>query len=238
MKIQLNHPILLFTFVLLPVSSFADSNNITRVEHPYVQPQETELTLSSLYQKDSNPSKGYVLKHTLGLGKSLNERWFAKVSVTGKKDREQSFDISSYEAELKWQITEQGEYDTDYGMIVSFESEEDINIKGLSLELLAEKQLGKWITTANFKGIYEQGSNIESEVEPLLAIQTKYRYKASFEPAIEAYLGELNNGIGPVLTGVKRLAPGKKLKWEVGVILGIDKDSVDQTYRALLEYEF
>ena len=77
-----------------------------------------------------------------------------------------------------------------------------------------------------------------ASVGPLLAIQTKYRYKASFEPAIEAYLGKLNNGIGPVLTGVKRLAPGKKLKWEVGVILGIDKDSADQTYRALLEYEF
>lgn len=239
MKIQFNPSIIiLLTAIAHPVAGFADSNNITRIEHPYVQPQEIELTLASLYQKNNDPDKGYVLKHKLSVGKTINEHWLVEAAISGKKNREQSFDVSSYEAELKWQITEQGEYSADYGILFSYENEQDIDIKGLSITLLAEKQLGNFITTANLKGIYEQGVNIENEIEPSLALQTKYRYKASFEPSIEAYFGELNKGIGPVISGVKRLGTGKKLKWEVGVILGMDKDSSDQTWRSLLEYEF
>jgi len=229
---------LLLSSLLSPASLFADSNSISKIEHPYIQPHEREISLLSLYQKDKDPSKNHVLKHKLSLGKALSDKWFAEIAVSGKNDSSQNFQASSYEAELKWQITEQGEYSADYGLLFEYENEHDIDIEEVSIGLLAEKQFGKWVGTTNLSGIYEWGKDINNEFETTVAIQAKYRYKPTLEPAIEFYSGELNKGIGPVLTGTQRLAPGKKLKWELGVIWGIDEDSPDQTYKALLEYEF
>ena len=225
-------------FMLSPTTLFADTNSISKVEHPYIQPQEKEISLLSLYQQDKQSSKDQVLTHKLSLGRALSDNWFAEIAVTGKDTASQSFKASSYEAEVKWQITEQGEYSADYGLLFEFEHEHDIDVEEASVTLLAEKQFGKWVGTANLSGIYEWGKTIKNEFEILLAVQARYRYKPSLEPAIEIYSGELNKGIGPVLTGTQRLAPGKNLKWEFGVILGLDEDSPDQTYRASLEYEF
>jgi len=237
------HPIVKITLPLLllllkPVSLLADSNNISKIEHPYIQPQEKEISLLSRYHKDKDPNKGDVLKHTLSLGRALSDNWLAEIAVSGKKDSSQTFETSNYEAAVKWQITEQGEYSADYGLLFEYGNEHDINIKEVSVGLLAEKQFGKWIGTTNLAGIYEWGKDISNEFETTVAVQAKYRYKPTLEPAIEFYSGEFNKGIGPVLTGTKRLSPGKKLKWEFGIIWGIDRDSTDQTYRALLEYEF
>jgi len=224
--------------MLNPTALFADTSSISKVEHPYVQPQEKEISLLSLYQQDKQSSKDQVLTHKLSLGRALSDNWFAEIAITGKDDTNQSFKASIYEAELKWQITEQGEYSADYGLLFEFEHEQDIDVEEASVTLLVEKQFGKWAGTANFSGIYEWGKTIKNEFETLLAVQARYRYKPTLEPAIEFYSGELNKGIGPVLTGTQRLAPGKKLKWELGVIMGIDDDSPDQTYRGSLEYEF
>ncbi len=217
---------------------FSDGNSIGKVEHPYIQMQEKEITFSSFYQNDSDPKRDNILKHKLGFGWALSERWFAEINISGKKQPDESLTESSYEVELKHQLTEQGEYSADYGLLMGYENNDDINIEEVFVGLITEKQWGKWVGTTNITGIYEWGSDITNEFETRFAAQARYRYKASLEPAIELYSGEFNKGIGPVLTGFKRIAPGKKLFWEFGVIIGIDKDSPDQTYRALLEYEF
>jgi len=226
--------------LLLPYSMmvFADGNSIGKVEHPYIQAQEKEITFSSFYQNDSNPKKDNILKHKFGFGWALSEQWFAEINISGKHQPDESLTESSYEVELKHQLTEQGEYAADYGVLMGYEKEDDINIEEIFVTLITEKQWGKWVGTANLTGIYEWGENIHNEFETRIAAQARYRYKPNLEPAIELYSGEFNKGIGPVLTGSKRIAPGKKLLWELGVIIGVDKDSPDQTYRALLEYEF
>ena len=55
---------------------------------------------------------------------------------------------------------------------------------------------------------------------------------------MELYSSDADKGLGPVALGDIRLGNGKKLHWETGVIFGIDSDSPDQTWRALLEIEF
>ena len=220
-------------------SLYADSNSINKVEHPYVNSQEKEISFASFYQKDHNNTQNHTLKHKLSLGWAFSDKWFAEFNIAGKHNTiKQRFAESSYEIELKRQLTEQGQYTADYGVIFAYEKEDDINIEEVSINFLVEKQWGKWVGTANLKNIYEWGNDINNEFESALAAQAKYRYKASLEPAIELYAGEKNQGIGPVLTGFKRLAPGKKLFWEFGLILGLNQKSPDQTYRALLEYEF
>lgn len=59
-----------------------------------------------------------------------------------------------------------------------------------------------------------------------------------FEPALEFYSGQDVIGLGPVALGQVRFGKGRKLRWELGIIIGVDKDSQNQVWRAILEYEF
>ena len=107
-----------------------------------------------------------------------------------------------------------------------------------STALLIEKDWGRWTGTANLYGIYEFGSDIKNEFETALALQTRYRYSRNIEPALELYLGEDTQGLGPVIMGDIALGNARKIHWEGGVIFGIDNKTPDQTIRLLLEYEF
>ncbi len=86
--------------------------------------------------------------------------------------------------------------------------------------------------------IYELGDDIQNETETGLALQTRYRYSRSLEPAIELYMGEGSYGIGPVLLGNVRLDGRKQLRWETGVIAGLKDDTPDATFKFLIELEF
>ena len=104
--------------------------------------------------------------------------------------------------------------------------------------LIATRDFGKWIGTANAGLIYEWGPGIDNEIDSLLRLQARYRFKESLEPAIELHMGQDTVALGPALTGLRRLSPGKKLRWEAGIFWGVDNDSPDQTLKLGIEYEF
>ena len=216
----------------------ADGSNIDKVYHPYVQPLEKEIEWRALYQSDNDRKLDRVQKHRLGYGQSINERWFAEIYLIGEKNRDESFGIDEIELEALWQITEQGEFAADWGMLFEYERAIDENINELSASILTERQWGRWVGTANLGLIYEWGSAIDNELETALALQGKYRYSRAIEPAVELYSSEGGTGIGPVLLGSQRLGGRKQLRWEAGVIYGVDEDAPDRTYRLLLEFEF
>ena len=85
---------------------------------------------------------------------------------------------------------------------------------------------------------YERGDDIRNEWKSQLAAQLRYHYSVKFEPAVAFYSGQNIIGLGPVALGQFRFGKGRKLRWELGIIIGVDKDSPDQVWRAMLEYEF
>jgi len=232
----------LFLILLAGVSIqpplLADGSNIDKVYHPYVQPLEKEIELRALYQRDSDRQRDRARKYRLGYGQSINDNWFAEIYLIGEKSREESFDIDEIELEALWQITEQGEYSADWGMLFEYERAIDDNINEVSASVLTERQWGRWVGTANLALIYEWGSDIDNELETALALQGKYRYSRALEPAIEFYSSEGGQGVGPVLLGSQRLGGRKQLRWEAGVIYGVDDDAADRTYKLILELEF
>lgn len=226
-------------FCVYSANVSADGNSISRVENPYVQPGEKEITLSALHQRIPNPLEGdFVNQYKLSIGRAFSEKWFSEINIVGKHKDDHSSKLSSYEIEAKRQLTEQGEYSADYGLQLKYEDKHDVDIKEAEAMLIATRQWGKVVGTANLSLIYESGSAIKNEFEAATALQAKYRYKQELEPAIEFYSGQVTSGVGPVLMGSKRLAPGKRLNWEAGVIFGLNNSTADQTYRFLLEYEF
>jgi len=223
---------------LLPALAWADGAVVDKLYHPYVDAMETELEYRSLFQERQDNLTTPAQIHQFSIGRSIGERCFSEFYVVGTKDRSGDFDVEALEAELKWQITEQGEYAADWGMLFEYENELGKDIQEVTAGLLSEREFGRWSGTANLRLIYEWGGDINNEFESVLALQARYRRSPGFEPGIEFYSGQNTLGMGPVIQGTLSTGIRKKLHWETGVIFGMDHKSADTSVRFLLEYEF
>lgn len=224
----------------LPVATtlYADGSSIDKVYHPYVQLLEKEIEYRALYQQDSKPDADGRLRHILGYGQALSDRLFAEVYLIGIDQAGDSFSLEAYEAELKWQLTEQGEFDNDWGILFEFERDSSEDIWEASSTLIAAHTWSRWVATINLALIYEWGGDIDNEWETAFSAQLRYRNSERLEPAIEFYQGQDTQAIGPVLTGLWRFGGGRKLYWEFGAILGTNSETADVNWKLTLEYEF
>ena len=221
----------LLTLVGATGLSKADGLAIDKVYHPYVQPLERELEWR-IIQYDGKQ------KQRAGLGTSLSDRLFVEAYLIGEHEENESLKLSEYEIEVKWQLTEQGEYDADWGVVAELERSHNKDGWELAAGLLVEKEWGRWVAATNLWAIYEWGDAVKAEVETALAMQLRYRYSRYFEPALELYGGQDTRGAGPVFMGNIRLGSRKKIHWEAGVIVGLDGKTPSSTLRLLAEFEF
>ncbi|MDP6674916.1 MAG: hypothetical protein QGH93_08740 [Gammaproteobacteria bacterium] len=220
------------------MQAFADGAVVDKIYNPYVETLEREIEYRFIVQNDDSDSLDGVQLHRLGLGLSWTDRWFSEVYLIGERTNSDSLSVEAYELETKWQITEQGEFWADWGLLFELEAERDKSIWEYGTTLLTSKEWGRWVTTANLGLIYEWGSDIANEWETTLSVQGRYRLSEAFEPALEFYTGQDTKALGPVFTGLIRTGGRTKLRWEVGLIFGLDTASPDQTFRGLLEFEF
>lgn len=222
--------------MLIPLAAAADGIVVEHIYDPYVQPLETEIELRSILQSDD--ILGDVQKHSFGVGRSLSDRWAMEFYAIGSKTDGESISVDAYELEAKWQITEQGEFAFDWGMVFELERETGDDIWELSTALISSRDFGSWTGTANLGLVYEWGSGVEDEFETRFHLQARYRLKEALEPAIELHMGQDTVALGPALTGLRRLSPGKKFRWEAGIFWGLDTESPDQTFKLNFEFEF
>lgn len=222
--------------LLLPCFALADGIVIDRIYDPYVQPLETEIELRSVMQWDDDLGNGQF--HSLGIGRSLTDRWALEFYAIGARADDESLSINAYELEAKWQLTEQGEYAFDWGMVFELERASQFNIWEASSVLITSRDFGRWTGKANFGITYEWGPGVKDEFETELRMQARYRLREVFEPAVELHMGQDTKALGPAVTGLHRLSPGKKIRWEAGVFFGLDSISPDETLKLNFEYEF
>ncbi|NIA27395.1 MAG: hypothetical protein GWP02_05005 [Desulfobulbaceae bacterium] len=223
---------------LLPVLAVADGLVVDRIYEPYVQPLENEFEWRSIMQWDDG--LGGPQKHSFGIGRGWSERWATEVYVIGSRTNNESIAINAFELEARWQLTEQGEYAFDWGMVFELERETETVTNGweMSATLVSAREIGRWTGIANISLIYEWGSQVNNEFETALRMQARYRFKESFEPAVELHMGQGTVALGPAVGGLVRLSPGKKLRWQAGVFLGLDERSPNQTVELRFEYEY
>lgn len=252
--------------VLLPALVLAVANTaradgivVDRIYDPYVEYGETEIEWRATRLRDSDDEaftdellngeafseegleEEEILdglhRHRLGIGYGFSERWFGEVYLIGEGDKDESLNLKAVELEAKWQITEQGEYSADWGMLFELERETEVDMWEAAVTLISSREWGRWTGTANLEAIYEWGEE-EDELESELKLQGRYRWKPELEPALEFYAGQDTVGLGPVLLGDIKFGEGRRLRWEFGVIVGLTDESPDQSFRFLVEYEF
>ena len=234
----------LLFFVTVFASSqvaLADGVSIDKIYDPYVEQLEREIELRATFYEYDNDFEDFSL-HRLGLGASFAPNWFGEVYLIGEKEEDGTLTLDAYELEAKWQLTEQGEYAFDWGLLFEFEDRKNSDIFEFSTAVLTTYEINRWVTTSNIKLKYEWSDDVDNEFESALSLQTRYRYQQSLEFGLEFYGGEDTRSLGPVLTGGASLSGRKKMFWELGLQFGLDADdsslTPDYTFRALLEFEF
>ena len=235
---KLLHKIIIYCASLISCAiSLSAHAQIDKVYHPYVQPGERELEFRTNYQHDNDQRFDNIVKSRFALGYSITNQVMLETYLIAEKDSFGSYSLEAYELEAKWQMTEQGEYAADWGLLLELEKQRNKDSWESSAALLVEKELGPWSITTNLFTTYEYGSDVKNEWEASFASQLRYRLRKSFEPGFELYAAENTLGVGPIFMGTERLGL-KKIKWETGLIFALDGDSAAHTLRFLLEYEF
>jgi len=229
---------LAFILLLLSGQALADGTVVDKVYHPYVQPLEREFEYRFAYQKQAEHPDNNAMAQKLGYGFSIAERMALEFYVIADRVSPEDYKLSGYEVELRWMLTEQGEYGADWGLLFELERQNNLDNYEFSTGLLMEKEFGPTSLTLNALAVYEWGQTLESEVEAEFRLQYRYRWLPQVQPAIEFYAGENYKGAGPSMMGVHKFSGLEQLKWEFAVIFAIDASTVNNTLRFALEYEF
>lgn len=209
---------------------------IGRVYHPYVEQNERELEYGFTL-RDLNGER--ELLNRLGAGYTWNDKLFTEIYILTEDKTHEETQFSGYELEAKLQLTEQGEYWADWGLLFEVASAKDISSHEWAVGILWEKELSQnWVAAANAMLEYEYGSDIQDEFETALRGQLRYRYSPSIEPAFEFYVDDQDRAAGPALTGIIKLSGRKQLVWELGLMFGLDAKTPNNNLRGGFEFEF
>ncbi|MFT6593378.1 MAG: hypothetical protein ACJAU3_001445, partial [Zhongshania sp.] len=131
----------------------ADGLSVDKIYAPYVNSLEKELEYRlSKAEGGLQAPDGFIIQR-FGFGAALNDRIAleAYFSAQGQDDADR---LSGYELEARWQITEQGEYAVDWGAIVEYEHSRDSNVEEFAGKIVALKEWGAYVATANASLIY------------------------------------------------------------------------------------
>jgi len=233
-----------YTFLLLlgliHVPSYGRplETSVNKIYTPYVQQLENEIEFQLVIQEDTEEKFDDIQHHKIAYGQALNDKWFLEGILLGVNDSDHGFNIDGYEIELKRQLTEQGEYDNDWGLLFEIERERHADVWEFGATLIALHEFRNWTGLVNVGLIFESGSSIKSRFETELSAQLKYRYRSWFEPAIEFFKSDSVNAAGPSFAGRIRLGAGKSIFWNTAALISFDRSKPDAIYRFNIEYEF
>ncbi|MDP5144497.1 hypothetical protein [Rheinheimera baltica] len=224
--------------LLTSATVLADGRVVDKVYHPYVQPLEREFEYRALYQRQTDHPNNNAMAQKLGYGFSIADNMAVSLYLLAERVMPDDYTVSSYEAELRWMLTEQGQYSWDWGLLFELEHHQQTDNNEFTTGLLVEKEFENTSVTVNTFLVYEWGASIKNELETELRLQYRYRYLPALQPSIEVYAGEGYKGAGPGFMGVHKFSPTRQLKWEAAVVFALDNDTIDRTVRFALKYEF
>jgi predicted subunit of tRNA(5-methylaminomethyl-2-thiouridylate) methyltransferase len=223
--------------LLASSSVIADGVVVDKVYHPYVTANEQSVEWRFLSSETDTNNR---LGQRIGYGFSMSPNLILETYIIAERDRSDDFLVQAIETELRWMITEQGQYWADWGALFEVEAAERDGGRNYEITsgVIFEKEINRSSVTMNFFVVQEWGETIKTEMETEFRFQYRYRYRSEIQPAIELYTGENYVGIGPAMIGLKRFSGQKQLKWEAGFITEVAHEQKDISIRLALEFEF
>jgi high-affinity iron transporter len=220
-----------------------------KVYSPNVVKGENEIEYRGFRDFDDDSSRDGAEKHKLGVGRGFTDSWFSEIYSIYEKEPGGSYEHEAIEWENRFQLTEQGKYWADFGLLVEYEATRHDNPDELVIAPIIEKAFDRWVGTINLFFEREVGSGREDGTTFAYAARLKYLLHPNFEPAIEAFgePGKFNhwgtfNGqehwAGPAVYGAASLGGTRKLVYSAAYLFGETSVSSDARAILRLEYEF
>jgi FTR1 family protein len=219
-----------------------------KVYSPIVEEGELAIELRGHEHLDADPNIDRNQQYKVELEYAPTARWMTEIIGEFESESGNSLETTAIEWENIFQLTDQGAYWVDVGVLAEYAHElESGKHDKLELGALLEKTLGNQIVTFNVIVERELGGDAETELE--YAARWRWRASQAFEPAIEVYGGlgdvdhlnsysEQEHSAGPGFLGEVALKDGSKVKYEAAYLFGISDAAPNGTLRFLLEYEF
>lgn len=234
---------LLTGVIMLPAAAHALDG---KVYSPDVVKGEAEIEYAGTDTFDSDKSKNAIQEHQFSVGYTPTDFWKAEVYLAEfERGPGEPMDYTATEFENIFQLTPQGKYWLDAGVLASYHlAAKDSAADSVELKLLLQKDIGPITAIANFGAEREVGSHAEAGNDFSSAINARYRWCNYFQPGLELQSGygkwgdhasynEQEHYLGPVAYG--EILPG--LKYEAGYFAGISTTSASSAMRLKLEYE-
>jgi hypothetical protein len=206
------------------------------VYHPYVNEGEREIEYGLVLRGSGDEQ---LSLQSASFAYAWTDRISTELYLLSEQPEHGGGRARAYELEVKWQLTEQGEYSSDWGLLLEAEAGRGGDQYEIAAGVLWEKELGRrWVAAANAILEYEFGADVGDEFETAFRGQLRYLRAPTLEPAVEIYLDDQDYAAGPALLGAWRLGVAKQLRWEFGVLFGIGHGTPDTSLRGSVEFEF
>lgn len=209
------------------------------VYSPTVVRGEKELELKGATEWDTGQRSTREDTGVVAAGYGLTERWFSEVELKWRRPPNGALQRSTTEWENVLQLTPQGEYWLDAGLMAEVEAAaQSGQPNAVELGPLLQKQSGHLLATVNLKAATEFGSNAASGVHGEYAGQLLWLRASGPELGLEAFGEPHEQRAGPVLYGRVRLGRAGTLRYDVGYLAALTSTTPDHTLKARLELEF
>jgi hypothetical protein len=229
----------LLTLLLVLLGLLADGSaqaEMRGVYHPYVNQGEREIEYGVTWRGVGDQS---LSLQRASIAYAWTDRLSTELYLLSEYTGHGGQRLRQFELEAIWQIGEQGEYWADWALTFEVERTRGSDENELSIGVLWEKELGqRWVATANAYLESEFGGDVDDELETGFRGQLRFLHSPLFEPALEVYLDDEDYAAGPAVLGAWRLSPGRQLRWELGVPLGLTDRSPSISVRLDIEIEF
>lgn len=212
------------------------------VYSPYVTDGQSEVELRAHQQFDPSDELDGERAYLIALAHSFTPWWHAEVYV-GSYERDPGGGnfLQGYEFENIFQLTDQGRYWADLGLIASY----GINTPSggnnvVEFGPLFEKHSGPIGQRLNLVWEKQLGTGADRRYEFRGSYSASYQINSMLEPGLEAYYrpGDDARQIGPALDGEFASSGGNEFEYHVAYLFGLNKGAANRTLAIRLEYEF
>lgn len=239
--------VLVMVALLFPLQAHAVEY---KIYSPSVVQGETEVELRAFYSGDNSPALDGEQAYRLAVGHAFTDYWASELYAVLGAGPGRSLGTEGVEWENRFQITPQGKYWMDSGLMTELSlSSRSGEPSEFALIPLLEKQFGRILATANPFLEWQFGTNAESGTTFGYRGRIEYLLHPAFSPAVEfhgepgifgkfgATAGQRHQ-VGPAFYGVTRFGGRRALLYSAAVLFGLTRGSPDTTLATRLEYEF
>jgi hypothetical protein len=187
---------------------------------------------------------------SLGLGYGVNSWWFTELYAKWHHEQGERSGFDAWEWENKFQLTETGRYPVDIGLLLEIERPKDRS-EGYEVVWgpLLQTEFGRWQANLNLLVEKHIRTAVPQKAELGYQWQMKYRWQPALEAGAQGFgsVGPWSDWLpghaqshvaGPALFGRVKVGDHQTVKYNAGLLFGVNNASPTHTLRLQAEYEF